>query len=127
MFSDNIKIRKIGNIDKITSKILSFIILSFIILYAYYLKYECNDEINKYPNIYFTSTLFIIIGGLIWASKHIYLRGMKRNKDLLFKIKWLETHTLFHYISYFGISSLLNLFLLENKEIYKTFFTDVCK
>ena len=130
MFSDNIKIRKIGNVDLITSKILSFIIISLIIFYAYYLKYECNDKINKYPNIYFTSTLFIVIGGLIWISKRIYLGEItahNRNKELLFKIKWLENHTFFHYISYFGVYSLLNLFLLENKEIYKTFFTDVCK
>ena len=128
MFSKNIKIRKIGNVDLITSKIFTFIIISLIIFYAYYLKYECNDKINKYPNIYFTSTLFIIIGGLIWISKRIYLGDMKnlKNKELLFKIKWLENHTFFHYISYFGVYSLLNLFLLENMEIYKTFFTDVC-
>ena len=76
--------------------------------------------------MYFSALIFMIIGTLVFVLKRIFMKGF-REKGLLYKIKYLESHTFFHYISYTGVMMMLYLFMFENELIFKTLFTDYCK
>ena len=68
----------------------------------------------------------MIVGGLTWVLKRIFMKGYARS-NLLNQILYFESHTFFHYIVYTGVMIMLFLFMFENKLIYKTLFTDYCK
>jgi len=126
MFSDiREKYPRILKIDLITAPIFGLILLGLTILYGRFLLGKCFESENKYPQMYISSVIFMSVGLLIWILKRIFMKGWKE-RGLLYKIKYLEAHTFFHYISYTGVMMMLFLIMFENKLIYETLFTDLC-
>lgn len=127
MFSERrLTLPRTYKVDTITAPIFGLIMAGLSILYGKFLYTKCRETDNKYPLMYFSAMIFMVIGTLVFALKRIFMKGF-REKGLLYKIKYLESHTFFHYISYTGVMMMLYLFLFENKLIFKTLFTDYCK
>jgi hypothetical protein len=127
MFSDTrFRLPRTYKVDTITAPIFGLIMAGLSILYGKFLYTKCHEGENKYPLMYFSALIFMIIGTLVFVLKRIFMKGF-REKGLLYKIKYLESHTFFHYISYTGVMMMLYLFMFENKLIFKTLFTDYCK
>ena len=127
MFSDRrFSLPKTYNVDTITAPVFGLIMTGLTILYGKFLLIKCHEGENKYPLMYFSAVIFMAVGTLVFILKRIFMKGF-REKGLLYKIKYLESHTFFHYISYTGVMMMLFLFMFENKLIFKTLFTDYCK
>jgi hypothetical protein len=127
MFSDvRLQLPKAYRLDTVTAPIFGLIMGALSIFYGKFLFTKCNEIDNKFPILYYTAIAFMIIGSLVFVLKRIFMKGF-REKGLMYKIKYLESHTFFHYISYTGVMIMLFLFMFENKLIFKTLFTDYCK
>ena len=114
MFSDTrFRLPRTYKVDTITAPIFGLIMAGLSILYGKFLYTKCHEGENKYPLMYFSALIFMIIGTLVFVLKRIFMKGF-REKGLLYKIKYLESHTFFHYISYTGVMMMLYLFMFEN-------------
>ena len=145
MFSKYNILRQIGKIDyKYTAPLLGFILLIMNLMYIYYIIYNCkeknkneNDVLyimennNKYRSIYYISLACTLFGSISYVIQSIYgYTGRKytglRSNTFIHKIKYISSHTFFHYVGYTGISILMILYYLENKEIFEYYFIKKC-
>lgn len=129
MFGNNNILMKIGQIDyKISAPLLTIILIALHTFYIIFLNTTCENENNdghKYENLYILTLITSSFGAIIFVVKRFLFSGYSR-RTFLHKIKYLTGHTFFHYIAYTGISFLMILYYIENKNIYDTFFTDKC-
>ena len=127
MFSDvRLRLPKAYRLDTITAPIFGLIMSALSLFYGKFLFTKCKDVDNKYPTLYYTAISFMTLGSTVFLLKRLFMKGF-REKGLMYKIKYLESHTFFHYISYTGVMMMLFLFMFENELIFKTLFTDYCK
>ena len=131
MFSKNNILIKIGSIDyRFTAPLLFTILVLMNIFYIKFLNTDCKFNnvkcTRKYSDIYYLSLIISIIGTIIFFIKKLLYRGYSK-RSFLFKVKYLTGHTFFHYVAYTGISFILMLYYIENRNIFDLFFTDHCK
>ena len=131
MFGKNNFLIKIGSIDyRITAPLLFTILVIMNVYYIKFLNSDCDlnsEKCNeKYSYIYYLSLIISIIGTIIFLIKILLYRGYSR-KSFIFKVKYIAGHTFFHYVAYTGISFILMLYYIENRNIFDLFFTDKCK
>ena len=117
---------RILKLDLLTAPIFALIMILLVFIYGKFLVTKCEDTDEKYPILFSVSSLYLFIGVLVWILKRIFMKGY-RKKGLIYKIKYLEAHTFFHYIAYTGVTMMLFLYLIENKLIYKTIFLKMCE
>jgi hypothetical protein len=108
--------RKLLDIDLYTAPILGVVMVTLNIFYIIIL----TKKQTHHSILYITSTLYTIFGVTIFIFKHTFMHGFYKRDDALSVIKWLEGHTLFHYIVYMGLTLLVYLYLVDNKLIYET-------
>ena len=110
----------IGKIDYlITAPLSGFIILILSILY-FYLLFNGLIEQHNYLKLFMVALFYIIFGSLFYLGKRLKLKNYNK-KNFLKKIKYLMSHTFFHYIAYTGVSLLVLIYHLNNKEIYNIY------
>lgn len=135
MFGNNNILRKLGSIDyKYTAPFLGFILFILNISYIIYLLFDCrNDDFPeikfKYKSIYLISLLCTLVGSFTFIIKKYFgYRGYTsfRSNTFIHKIKYIASHTFFHYIGYTGISILMILYYLENNNIFNYYFKNDC-
>ena len=128
--------RKNGRFLKLISKIdylvtAPLMALTSIFLFFNYIIYaylrggmDCNpfvlsNEVFGMAALYLVFTFFyyLIKRKIHWGYKH---------KNILKKVVFLVGHTFFHYIGYTGITLLILVYLLENKNMFNTYFLKKC-
>jgi hypothetical protein len=120
MYTDNFFLSKIGTIDHIiTAPLMGVIIFLLSISYFIFLIYK-PTSVKDYKDLYFVALLYIIFGLIIFILKKIFYKGWSK-KNIIKKLKYLYSHTFFHYISYTGISLITLIHYLNNNEIYNFF------
>ena len=123
-YSKNDKIKKIGKIDYIiTAPIMGIVIFILSFLYFIFLN-TIPSNIKNYKDLYLVAMLYIISGSFIFIYKKIFYKGWSK-KDIIKRIKYLYSHTFFHYISYTGISLITLIYYLNNNEIFNFYFNSV--
>ena len=135
MFGNNNILRKLGSIDyKYTAPFLGLILFFMNIMYIIYIFYDCKNEEYyeikfKYKTIYLISLLCTLVGSSVFILKKYFgYRGYSsfRSNTFIHKIKYIASHTFFHYTGYTGISILMILYFLENNNIYNFYFKNDC-
>ena len=110
--------KKIGKLDYLfTAPLCGIITIALSLLYVFFLKNKALHA-HDYKDVFTVALIYIIIGGIFYIIKHILLPKYNR-KNFLKKVKYLMAHTFFHYISYAGVSFLILIYHLNNKEIFQ--------
>lgn len=121
-------LKKIGKIDhKFTAPLFSLIMIFLNIVYIRFLNKKCANLPDNYV-LYLVALIFCFFGLVIFLIKRYVIYPRYQKKGFLKKMKYFMSHTFFHYIAYTGVTLLMSLFYLDNKEIYRTFFlNESCK
>ena len=120
------KLQKLGKVDYLfTAPLLGIIIIALSIIYFIFLDIKCPGT-QYHINVFSVATGYTIVGLIIFLLKKYFIRGYS-TKDFVKKIKYLLSHTFFHYIAYTGVTLLILTFFLDNRDIYNTFFIKSCK
>jgi len=126
MFSETKpKLQKLGKVDYLfTAPLLGVILIALSIIYFVFLDIKCAGT-GYHVNVFAVATGYTIVGLIVFLLKKYFTRGYSR-RDFIKKIKYLLSHTFFHYIAYTGITLLILTFFLDNRDIYNTFFIKSC-
>ena len=117
MFSSHKAVKYLSSIDPhFTAPFFSFVLILMNIFFVYYLKKNVK-KINRLSIIYFISLFYQLFGGIIFIIKQTYYPRYNR-KSFKKKIKYFWSHTMFHYISYMGVSLFLMCCYLVNKSLF---------
>ena len=121
--------KKIGAIDyKITAPLFTVVVIPILnIVYIWFMfKHNTSDPCTKSAHLIFIGALiFQIIGIISYVLKHyIYYPSYNRG-GFYKKIKYAYSHTLFHYVSYTGVSMLLAAYYINNQPIYNTIINNI--
>ena len=116
-------LKKIGKIDKITAPIFCIILLVLNGAYIYFINSNCPHDFifPKIKLLYIISFFFSLLGLSSWIIKRIFYKGYSR-QSIFHKIKWIQTHSFFHYTTYTGVLLFVCLYYLENKDIFNYLF-----
>ena len=122
-------LRKIAKLDYIlTAPLFAAVMVFLFFVYIKFLSIRSNiqcDMSNLNVEIFGVASVYLIFGFFFYIFKKFYQKGWKRG-NIEKKIVYLMTHTFFHYIGYTGITLLLMVYLLDNRNIYETFFLKKC-
>ena len=117
-------LKKMGALDyKFVAPLFTFVTILLNIIYIVFLNSK-NTHTYDHSILYIVAAIFQIIGFTTYILKHFVYYPTYNRRGFLKKIKWAHAHTFFHYISYTGVSLLLSVFYLDNKEIFNTYFTN---
>jgi hypothetical protein len=122
----NTTLRIIGNMDHLfTAPLFSIIILIMNFIYILFLL-NCESSENSYV-LYFVTFVFNIIGFCSYIFKRFIttIEDQGRGRYLQ-KINYFMSHTFFHYMAYTGVTLLMTLYYIDNKNIYKGLFLNEC-
>ena len=124
-FIDSHILKSIGKLDVYTSPFLFIILLVINIIYVSFIRSNCNirNSSKKIDPLYIISSGFSILGSIAWITKRILYNGYTK-KGLIHKLKWIQTHSFFHYVTYTGVLLFLSLYYIENIQIYKYLFVN---
>lgn len=124
-FIDSHILKSIGKLDVYTAPLLFIILLTINIIYVSFIRSNCNTSRSskKIDPLYIISSGFSILGSISWITKRILYNGYTK-KGLIHKLKWIQTHSFFHYVTYTGILLFLSLYYIENIKIYKYLFVN---
>ena len=116
-------IKKIGQLDKITAKIFFILLIALNIIYISFINSQClhDKKYEKITLIYIISCFFSILGVISWLLKQFFYKGYT-TRGLMYKLKWIQTHSFFHYVTYTGVTLFFILYYFENKNIYDYIF-----
>lgn len=124
-FIDSHILKSIGKLDEYLAPFLFIILLVINIIYASFIRSNCNirNSSKKIDPLYIISSGFSILGSISWITKRILYNGYTK-KGLIHKLKWIQTHSFFHYVTYTGVLLFLSLYYIENIQIYKYLFVN---
>ena len=124
-FIDSHILKSIGKLDVYTAPFLFIILLIINIIYVSFIRSNCNTRYSskKIDPLYIISSGFSILGSISWITKRILYNGYTK-KGLIYKLKWIQTHSFFHYVTYTGVLLFLSLYYIENIQIYKYLFVN---
>jgi len=124
-FIDSHILKSIAKLDVYTAPLLFIILLIINIIYVSFIRSNCNiRHISKNIDpLYIISSGFSILGSISWITKRILYKGYTK-KGLIYKLKWIQTHSFFHYVTYTGVLLFLSLYYIENIQIYKYLFVN---
>jgi hypothetical protein len=116
----------LGKVDhKFTAPLFSLIILLLNFIYFLFLNKPCPRSDDSLV-IYIVALLFNGIGMISWVLKRfVYYPHYQRGKFIQ-KIKYFMAHTFFHYVAYTGVTLLMTLYYIDNKEIYEGLILNKC-
>ena len=136
MLYHGVMFRKNGRFIKLISKIdylvtAPLMAFSCIFLFVNYIIYNylrdgmgCNVfQISN--EVFGMAALYLIFTFFYYIIKSNLHRGYKQ-KNVIKKVIFLVGHTLFHYIGHTGITLLILVYLLENKNMFNTYFLKKC-
>lgn len=117
----------LGKVDhKFTAPLFSIVVLALNFIYFLFLNKPCNHSPDS-KVVYIITLLFTGFGMLSWILKRFVFQPRYNRGKFLQKIKYFMSHTFFHYVAYTGVTLLMTLYYIDNKEIYKALFLDSCK
>jgi len=123
LFLESHILKSIGKLDLYTAPFLFIILLVINVIYILFITSNCETHYSskKFDTLYIISSGFSILGTISWITKRILYNGYTK-KGLMHKLKWIQTHSFFHYVTYTGIMLFLSLYYVENRHIYKYLF-----
>ena len=136
MLYHGVMFRKNGRFIKLISKIdylvtAPLMAFSCIFLFFNYIIYsylrggmDCNVSVLS-NEIFGMAALYLIFTFFYYLIKRKLHMGYKK-KNILKKVIFLVGHTFFHYIGHTGITLLILVYLLENKNMFNTYFLKKC-
>ena len=136
MLYHGVMFRKNGRFIKLISKIdylitAPLMAFSCIFLFFNYIIYsylrggmDCNVSVLS-NEIFGMAALYLIFTFFYYLIKRKLHMGYKK-KNVIKKVIFLVGHTFFHYIGHTGITLLILVYLLENKNMFNTYFLKKC-
>jgi hypothetical protein len=116
----------LGKVDhKLTAPLFSLVIVALNYIYFLFLNKPCPHSPDSIV-LYIVTLLFTGFGMLSWSLKRFVFQPRYNRGKFLQKIKYFMSHTFFHYIAYTGVTLLMTLYYMDNKEIYKSLFLNKC-
>ena len=85
---------------------------------------DCNVSVLS-NEIFGMAALYLIFTFFYYIIKSKLHMGYKK-KNVIKKVIFLVGHTFFHYIGHTGITLLILVYLLENKNMFNTYFLKKC-
>ena len=119
----------LGKVDhKLTAPLFSFVILILNYIYFLFLNKSCPNTLPTPDSVvlYIVTLLFTVIGIISWTLKHYIYQTRYNRGNFIQKIKYFMSHTFFHYVAYTGVTLLMTLYYIDNKEIYKSLVLNKC-
>ena len=136
MLYHGVMFRKNGRFIKLISKIdylvtAPLMAFSCIFLFFNYIIYsylrggmDCNVSVLS-NEIFGMAALYLIFTFFYYIIKSKLHMGYIK-KNVIKKVIFLVGHTFFHYIGHTGITLLILVYLLENKNMFNTYFLKKC-
>jgi len=121
------RLQLLGKVDhKLTAPLFSIVVVALNFIYFFYLNKNCNNSMDLQV-VYVVTLLFTGVGMFSWLLKRFVFYPRFQRGKFLQKIKYFMSHTFFHYVAYTGVTLLMTLYYIDNKEIYKALVLDECK
>ena len=112
----------------VTAPLMSLVLVVLWVTYIVFVRkrLKMNCPINDISvEVFGAASLYLVFTFFYYLIKKYRHKGY-RHRDVLKKVIYLVGHTFFHYIGHTGITLLALVYLLDNRNIYETFFLKKC-
>jgi hypothetical protein len=112
----------------VTAPLMSIVLVVLWVTYIVFVRkrLKMNCPINDISvEVFGAASLYLVFTFFYYLIKKYRHKGYS-TKDVLKKVIYLVGHTFFHYIGHTGITLLALVYLLDNRNIYETFFLKKC-